>query len=138
MTSDTNNTPDTTKKSLQALSLAALGIVFGDIGTSPLYAFEQVFANDIHSVPVSEANIYGVLSLFFWSLMMVVTLKYVIFMMRADNHGEGGIMALMALALRHIREDSDSAKRRILLILGLLGASFFYGDGVITPAISVL
>src|SRR5574343_1469133 len=136
MTSDTNNTPDTTKKSLQALSLAALGIVFGDIGTSPLYAFEQVFANDIHSVPVSEANIYGVLSLFFWSLMMVVTLKYVIFMMRADNHGEGGIMALMALAMGKLPEDSP--KRRTLLILGLLGASFFYGDGVITPAISVL
>ena len=88
----------TTKKSLQALSLAALGIVFGDIGTSPLYAFEQVFSNGSHSVPVSEANIYGVLSLFFWSLMMVVSLKYVFFMMRADNHGEGGIMALMALA----------------------------------------
>jgi KUP system potassium uptake protein len=126
----------TTKKSLQALSLAALGIVFGDIGTSPLYAFEQVFSNGIHSVPVSEANIYGVLSLFFWSLMMVVTLKYVIFMMRADNHGEGGIMALMALAMGKLPEDSP--KRRTLLILGLLGASFFYGDGVITPAISVL
>src|SRR5574343_770354 len=136
MTSDTNNTPDTTKKSLQALSLAALGIVFGDIGTSPLYAFEQVFANDIHSVPVSEANVYGVLSLFFWSLMMVVTLKYVIFMMRADNHGEGGIMALMALAMGKLPEDSP--KRRFLLSLGLLGASFFFGDGVLTPALSVL
>lgn len=137
-TTEPNNPQDTTKKSLQALSLAALGIVFGDIGTSPLYAFEQVFSNGVHSVPVSQANIYGVLSLFFWSLMMVVTLKYVIFMMRADNHGEGGIMALMALAMRHIREDSNSPKRRTLLILGLLGASFFYGDGVITPAISVL
>ncbi len=126
----------TTKKSLQALALAALGIVFGDIGTSPLYAFEQVFSNGIHSVPVSQNNIYGVLSLFFWSLMMVVTLKYVIFMMRADNHGEGGIMALMALAMGKLPEDSP--KRRTLLILGLLGASFFYGDGVITPAISVL
>ena len=126
----------TTKKSLQALSLAALGIVFGDIGTSPLYAFEQVFSNGIHSVPVSEANIYGVLSLFFWSLMMVVSLKYVFFMMRADNHGEGGIMALMALAMGQLAEDSP--KRRTLLILGLIGASFFYGDGVITPAISVL
>ena len=126
----------TTKKSLQALSLAALGIVFGDIGTSPLYAFEQVFSNGMHSVPVSESNIYGVLSLFFWSLMMVVSLKYVFFMMRADNHGEGGIMALMALAMGHLPEDSP--KRRTLLVLGLLGASFFYGDGVITPAISVL
>ena len=126
----------TTKKSLQALSLAALGIVFGDIGTSPLYAFEQVFSNGIHSVPVSESNIYGVLSLFFWSLMMVVSLKYVFFMMRADNHGEGGIMALMALAMGNLPEDSP--KRRTLLVLGLVGASFFYGDGVITPAVSVL
>ncbi len=133
---ETTRTAETTKKSLQALALAALGIVFGDIGTSPLYAFEQVFSNGIHSVPVSQNNIYGVLSLFFWSLMMVVTLKYVIFMMRADNHGEGGIMALMALAMGKLPEDSP--KRRTLLILGLLGASFFYGDGVITPAISVL
>ncbi len=131
-----SSTEATTKQSLQALSLAALGIVFGDIGTSPLYAFEQVFSNGVHSVPISQTNIYGVLSLFFWSLMMVVTLKYVIFMMRADNHGEGGIMALMALAMGKLPEDSP--KRRTLMILGLLGASFFYGDGVITPAISVL
>jgi KUP system potassium uptake protein len=135
-TNNITSTTEATKKSLQALALAALGIVFGDIGTSPLYAFEQVFSNGIHSVPVNQNNIYGVLSLFFWSLMMVVTLKYVIFMMRADNHGEGGIMALMALAMGKLQENSP--KRRTLLILGLLGASFFYGDGVITPAISVL
>ena len=125
-----------TQKSLQALALAALGIVFGDIGTSPLYAFEQVFSNGAHSVPISESNILGVLSLFFWSLMMVVTLKYVFFIMRADNHGEGGIMALMALALS--RSEAYPKLRVLLLILGLTGASFFYGDGVITPAISVL
>src|SRR5574343_1189961 len=136
MTSDTNNTPDTTKKSLQALSLAALGIVFGDIGTSPLYAFEQVFSNGAHSVPVSEINILGVLSLFFWSLMMVVPLKYVFFIRRADNHGEGGIMALMALGLS--KTGSNPKLHTVLMILGLIGASFFYGDGVITPAISVL
>lgn len=129
-------TEETTKKSLQAMALAALGIVFGDIGTSPLYAFEQVFSNGAHSVPIAEVNILGVLSLFFWSLMMVVTLKYVFFIMRADNHGEGGIMALMALAMNQSR---TNPKLRIsLLILGLIGASFFYGDGVITPAISVL
>jgi KUP system potassium uptake protein len=129
-------TEETTKKSLQAMALAALGIVFGDIGTSPLYAFEQVFSNGAHSVPIAEANILGVLSLFFWSLMMIVTLKYVFFIMRADNHGEGGIMALMALGMNHA---ATKPKLRIsLLILGLIGASFFYGDGVITPAISVL
>lgn len=129
-------TEETTKKSLQAMALAALGIVFGDIGTSPLYAFEQVFSNGTHSVPIAEVNVLGVLSLFFWSLMMVVTLKYVFFIMRADNHGEGGIMALMALAMN---QSKTNPKLRIsLLILGLIGASFFYGDGVITPAISVL
>ena len=127
---------DSTQQSLRALALAALGIVFGDIGTSPLYAFEQVFSNGIHSVPISETNILGVLSLFFWSLMMVVTLKYVFFIMRADNHGEGGIMALMALALS--KSDAQPKLRMVLLILGLIGTSFFYGDGVITPAISVL
>ncbi|BCA64759.1 putative potassium transport system protein kup [Fluviibacter phosphoraccumulans] len=125
-----------THKSLRALALAALGIVFGDIGTSPLYAFEQVFSNGAHSVPISEANILGVLSLFFWSLMMVVTLKYVFFIMRADNHGEGGIMALMALAMS--KSEANPKLRIVLLSLGLVGASFFYGDGVITPAISVL
>jgi KUP system potassium uptake protein len=124
------------KKSLAALGLAALGVVYGDIGTSPLYAFEQVFSNGAHSVLISEANILGVLSLFLWSLMMIVSVKYVYFIMRADNQGEGGIMALMALSLSKMQE---STKSRIwMLVLGLLGASFFYGDGVITPAISVL
>ena len=136
MPSNTDASNGTTKKSLQALALGALGIVFGDIGTSPLYAFEQVFSNGVHSVPVSEINILGVLSLFFWSMMMVVTLKYVFFIMRADNHGEGGIMALMALALS--KSPAQSKLRNVLLLLGLVGASFFYGDGVITPAISVL
>lgn len=133
----TSQTPnESTQKSLQALALAALGIVFGDIGTSPLYAFEQVFSNGAHSVPILATNILGVLSLFFWSLMLVVTLKYVFFIMRADNHGEGGIMALMALALS--KSGAYPKLRLVLLILGLIGASFFYGDGVITPAISVL
>lgn len=136
MPSHTAAQNESTQKSLQALALGALGIVFGDIGTSPLYAFEQVFSNGAHSVPVSEINILGVLSLFFWSLMMVVTLKYVFFIMRADNHGEGGIMALMALALT--KSETQPKLRSTLLILGLIGASFFYGDGVITPAISVL
>ncbi len=122
--------------SLAALALAALGIVYGDIGTSPLYAFEQVFSAGVHSVPISQANILGVLSLFIWSLMMIVTLKYVFFIMRADNQGEGGIIALMALALNKVRDRSPY--RLWILLLGLTGAAFFYGDGVITPAISVL
>jgi KUP system potassium uptake protein len=123
-------------KSLTALGLAALGVVYGDIGTSPLYAFEQVFSNGAHSVPISQANILGVLSLFFWSLMMIVSVKYVYFIMRADNHGEGGIMALMALAMSKMQENTKS--RIWVVALGLVGAAFFYGDGVITPAISVL
>lgn len=123
-------------KPLGAVALAALGIVYGDIGTSPLYAFEQVFSNGVHSVPISHNNVLGVLSLFLWSLIMVVTVKYVNFIMKADNDGEGGIIALMALALGKLKESSIS--KRILFALGLLGAAFFYGDGVITPAISVL
>jgi len=125
-----------TNKSLSALAFAALGIVYGDIGTSPLYAFEQVFSDSVHSVPISQANILGVLSLFIWSLMLIVTLKYVFFIMRADNHGEGGIIALMALALNKFEDKSPF--KVLILFLGLIGAAFFYGDGVITPAISVL
>jgi KUP system potassium uptake protein len=124
------------KKSLAGLSLAALGIVYGDIGTSPLYAFEQVFSNGDHSVPISQVNVLGVLSLFFWSLMLIVSLKYVYFVMRADNQGEGGIIALMALAIS--KTQASSRLRFWIILLGLIGAAFFYGDGVITPAISVL
>ena len=123
-------------KSLAALALAALGIVYGDIGTSPLYAFEQVFSDSAHAIPISQANVLGVLSLFIWSLMIIVTLKYVFFIMRADNNGEGGIIALMALSLNKMQENSPL--RKWVMFLGLIGAAFFYGDGVITPAISVL
>ncbi len=125
-----------TNKSRSALALAALGIVYGDIGTSPLYAFEQVFSAGVHSVPISHDNILGVLSVFMWSLMVIVTLKYVFFIMRADNQGEGGVIALMALALDKVRDHSPY--RIWIFLLGLTGAAFFYGDGVITPAISVL
>ena len=124
------------KQSSSALALAALGIVYGDIGTSPLYAFEQVFSNGDHSVPISQANILGVLSVFMWSLVMIVTIKYVFFIMRADNQGEGGIISLMALSLEKAKNNATSQKW--ILGLGLTGAAFFYGDGVITPAISVL
>lgn len=130
------DTKSSKNKSLAAISLAALGVVYGDIGTSPLYAFEQVFSNGNHSVNITIPNVLGVLSLFFWSLMMIVTVKYVCFMMRADNDGEGGIIALMALSLRKLKV--GSTQYLALLTVGIVGAAFFYGDGVITPAISVL
>ena len=122
-------------KRLAILALGALGIVYGDIGTSPLYALKEVFGGTHHPVPITEHNVLGILSLVFWSLMLVVTIKYVIFIMRADNKGEGGIMALMALVLH---AQPDSRRARVLMLLGLAGAALFYGDGTITPAISVL
>lgn len=121
---------------LYTLCLAALGVVYGDIGTSPLYAFETVFNNGAHSVSQSEANILGVLSLFFWSLMMVVMVKYVTIVMRASHSGEGGIIALSRLLLERFQD--KPIRKTLLIFAGLLGAAFFYGDGVITPAISVL
>lgn len=127
---------DTANGRLAALSLSALGVVYGDIGTSPLYALKEVFGGAHHPVPITPDNVLGILSLIFWSLMIVVSLKYVSFIMRADNKGEGGIMALMALALRPA--ELGSTRRRMIVILGLFGAALFYGDGVITPAISVL
>ena len=123
------------RKRLATLTLSALGVVYGDIGTSPLYALKEVFGGAHHPVPISEHNILGILSLVFWALMIVVSLKYVVFIMRADNKGEGGIMALMALVLRGAK---DPARARILMLLGLFGAALFFGDGTITPAISVL
>ena len=120
---------------LAALTLSALGVVYGDIGTSPLYALKEVFGGTHHPVPISEANVLGVLSLVFWSLMVVVSIKYVVFIMRANNKGEGGIMALMALVLR---EEKDAPRAKALMLMGLFGAALFYGDGLITPAISVL
>jgi len=122
------------KSRLPVLALAALGIVYGDIGTSPLYALKEVFAGT-HPVPITPANIFGILSLVFWSLMIVVSIKYVVFIMRADNRGEGGIMALMALALRKVEGKRGQSA---IMLAGMAGAALFYGDGVITPAISVL
>ena len=121
---------------LAVLSLGALGIVFGDIGTSPLYALQTVFAADQHAVQPTQSGVYGVISLVFWAITLIVSVKYVALIMRADNEGEGGIMALIAL----IRE--KGLQRRFaqvaLVALGIFGASLFYGDGMITPAISVL
>jgi KUP system potassium uptake protein len=119
-----------------ALTLGALGVVFGDIGTSPLYALKTVFTADNHAVQTTPGEVYGVISLVFWSITMIVSVKYVTFIMRADNGGEGGIMALTAL-LEGARLKRSTATVA-LVTLGILGASLFYGDGVITPAISVL
>lgn len=124
-----------TPKRLAPLTLAALGVVYGDIGTSPIYTMKEVFAGTHHPVPVTPDNVLGILSLIFWALILVVSIKYVAFILRADNRGEGGIMALMALVQR--RGGNNTNNRRMLL-LGLFGAALFYGDGVITPAISVL
>ncbi len=118
-----------------ALTLGALGIVFGDIGTSPLYALKECF-HASHGIPITHANVLGILSLIFWSLTIVVSLKYIAFIMRADNNGEGGIMALLALTLRS--EHRSSGRRWVLISIGIFGASLFFGDGIITPAISVL
>ena len=123
-----------TKRRLAALALGAIGVVYGDIGTSPLYTLQTTLSHD--GMRPTPESIYGVLSLIFWAQILVVSLKYVVFIMRADNKGEGGIMALMALAQRSVREQPKL--RWVLAILGIFGASLFYGDGVITPAISVL
>ncbi len=122
------------RAALAALTLAAIGVVYGDIGTSPLYALKEVFAP--HRVPVTAGNILGILSLVFWTLTVVVSFKYVILILRADNHGEGGLIAMLALASQAVKH--KPRLRRRLLILGLFGTAVFFGDGVITPAISVL
>jgi KUP system potassium uptake protein len=122
-------------KNLAPLLLAALGVVYGDIGTSPLYTLRECFGH-IVGLPLTEGNVLGILSLVFWSLILVVTVKYVIFVMRADNRGEGGILALMALAMR--KADPAVYPRGTLLVLGMIGAALFFGDALVTPAISVL
>jgi KUP system potassium uptake protein len=121
--------------STSALALAALGVVFGDIGTSPLYALKEC-VNDEHGVHVTQANVYGLLSMIFWSIIMVVTVKYLTFVMRADNRGEGGILALLALVPEKLRERGTSVAPLAALVI--FGAALLYGDGIITPAISVL
>jgi KUP system potassium uptake protein len=123
------------KSTRAALTLAALGIVFGDIGTSPLYAVKETFAAD-HGIPLTAENVVGGISTIFWALMIVVSLKYVMLIMRADNRGEGGIMALIALASSAVKDNPHW--RLPLLLIGCFGASLFYGDAVLTPAISVL
>src|ERR1700694_3527645 len=117
------------------LPLAALGVVYGDIGTSPLYALRECFQGP-HAIADTRDNVLGVLSLIFWSLALVISVKYLAVVLRADNRGEGGILALMALILRG-RPGQPVRSRSLVLSLGLFGAALLYGDGVITPAISV-
>ena len=123
------------KPAVPALTLAALGVVFGDIGTSPLYALKESF-HATRGLPINEINVLGILSLIFWTITLIVSVKYVLVIMRADNNGEGGIMALLALNLR--QKGLSPRKKFIIIILGFVGASLFFGDGIITPAISVL
>src|SRR5277367_6517950 len=116
-----------------ALTLGSIGVVFGDIGTSPLYAFREAVAGAAHGQPITRSIVLGVLSLILWALFIVVTAKYVLLLLRADNNGEGGTLSLMALGQRALRRRSW-----FLLTLGVIGASMFIGDSMITPAISVL
>jgi len=119
------------------LALGALGVVYGDIGTSPLYTLKECFHGE-HAIPVTPDNVFGVLSLIFWSLFIIVTVKYLIFVMRAANKGEGGILSLMALAFPTRNEKNLPRSKGILIALGVFGAALLYGDGMITPCISIL
>ena len=122
------------KSSLAALTLGAIGVVYGDIGTSVLYAMKEVFGSG--HVPFTRDNVFGILSIFFWTLTVIVSIKYVVLVLRADNHGEGGLVAMLALASQSVKDRPEL--RRVLLLVGIFGTCLFYGDGVITPAISVL
>src|SRR4051812_9032718 len=133
----TNKPEESKKTACFVLALGALGVVYGDIGTSPLYALRECFYGE-HGIAVTHNNILGVLSLIFWSLIAIISVKYLTFVMRADNKGEGGILALMALAFPEAKGLSNKLPRRFLVALGVFGASLLYGDGMITPSITVL
>lgn len=124
-----------TKQKLPVLLLGALGVVYGDIGTSPLYALQQTFTGS-HPLPVVEANILGVLSVMFWTIMLLISFKYVMIVMRADSHGEGGVLTLLSLVTEVTAPHPKT--KWLITVLGLFAAALFYGDGMITPAISVL
>src|SRR5215210_6326522 len=129
--------PPATGRRLGLLTLTALGVVYGDIGTSPLYALRECFKAEYGIAPTHE-NIVGVLSLILWSLILVVSVKYIAFVLRADNRGEGGILSLLALLLQQKRRADEQKKRFALVAAGLFGAALLCGEGIITPAISVL
>lgn len=135
MSAKPENEQNQTNRYKFLLALSALGVVYGDIGTSPLYALKEAFHHG-HNISLSENNVYGILSLIFWSLIIVISLKYLRYVLKADNKGEGGILALTALVTP--RSDKHLSKRRNLIRLGLFGTALLYGDGMITPSISVL
>jgi KUP system potassium uptake protein len=125
------------RKRLAILTLTALGVVYGDIGTSPLYTVKEAFG-PAHGLVLTPENVYGILSLILWAIVLVVVIKYLVFILRADNDGEGGVLALLALVQQRERRAGDRRLRSILVILGVFGTALLYGDGIITPAISVL
>jgi KUP system potassium uptake protein len=129
--------PPPTGKRLAVLSLTALGVVYGDIGTSPLYTIRECFGPEYGMVP-NLINVYGILSLIVWSLILVVAIKYLVFILRADNRGEGGVLAMLALLMQPGQDRIGGRRRRLLVLLGVFGTALLFGDGVITPAISVL
>ncbi|MEI6203844.1 MAG: KUP/HAK/KT family potassium transporter, partial [Enhydrobacter sp.] len=133
--SDDGSASPRSRKRTARLSLAALGVVFGDIGTSPLYTIKECFSEFTGLKPIHE-DVLGILSLVTWALIVIVTLKYVMVVMRADNRGEGGVLALMALVSR--RTEISAGRRSLYLMLGMAGAALFYGDCLLTPAVSVL
>jgi KUP system potassium uptake protein len=124
------------KAGTAALALGALGVVYGDIGTSPLYSLKEAFTEKSHIMTVDRINVYGICSLAFWALVIIISIKYLLFVMRADNKGEGGILALTALVMP--KRGPVAAKAGLLVALGIFGTALLYGDGIITPAISVL
>src|SRR5688500_14558749 len=126
-----------TGKRLAILSLTALGIVYGDIGTSPLYAIKETFKPDYGLAP-TPVNVYGVLSLIVWALLLVISVKYVLFILRVDDGGDGGVVALLAFVQSCTLRRRDARRRALLTALGLIRGAFLYGDGILTPAISVL
>ena len=130
-------TPPPTGKRLAVLSLTALGVVYGDIGTSPLYTIRECFGSEYGLVP-NAMNVYGILSLILWSLILVVAIKYLVFILRADNRGEGGVLAMLALLMQGGEDRIGGRRRRLLILRGVFGTALLFGDGVITPAISVL
>lgn len=134
-----NSDAQKSKNALFFLTLGALGVVFGDIGTSPLYAFRECFVNEA-GIVLNTANVLGVLSLIFWTLLLVIGVKYMMFVLRADNRGEGGILSLMALTMRSMSLEGEKKrhKRFFFLVVGVFGAALLYGDGIITPAITVV
>lgn len=135
--SSSNNRHGLHRLSTTTLVIGALGVVFGDIGTSPIYTMKECFnPHSPHHLVVSQMNVLGVVSLVLWSLISLICVKYLVFVLRADNRGEGGVLSLMALAIHGMNENTK--RRAGLILLGLSGAALLFGDGIITPAISVL